>query len=204
VVVLCHKTTTYCVYWRTTTTTTQSEYDHILCLLTNNNNNKPNHNTTTCCVLWLGVLLFSSVSKHNIWSYYDWVYCCRPSPEFNNRLFDKNSDFFFLHQNQNIFFSNIGNQNIFLEKTTTPFKLNGSSLTDGRKQRQPNHNTTTYIWSYYDWIYCCCCPSVNTICSRIMIELSLLSSVSKHNNKPSHNTTTYCVYLRTTTTTTQS
>jgi hypothetical protein len=39
-------------------------------------------------------------------------------PEFNIRLYDKNSesDFFFLHQNQNIFFSNIGNQNIFLEK----------------------------------------------------------------------------------------
>ena len=28
--------------------------------------------------------------------------------------------FFFLHQNQNIFFSNIGNQNICLEKTHTP------------------------------------------------------------------------------------
>ena len=27
---------------------------------------------------------------------------------------------FFLHQNQNIFFSNIGNQNIFLEKNHTP------------------------------------------------------------------------------------
>ena len=24
-----------------------------------------------------------------------------------------------------------------------PFKLNGRSLTDGRKQRQPNHNMTT-------------------------------------------------------------
>jgi hypothetical protein len=31
-----------------------------------------------------------------------------------------NHIFFFLHQNQNIFFSNIGNQNIFLEKTITP------------------------------------------------------------------------------------
>jgi hypothetical protein len=42
-----------------------------------------------------------------MWSYYDWV------------LYDKNCEsdyFFFLHQNQNIFFSNIGNQNIFLEK----------------------------------------------------------------------------------------
>ena len=40
-------------------------------------------------------------------------------PEFNIRLYDKNSesDFvFFLHQNQNIFFRNIGNQNIFSEK----------------------------------------------------------------------------------------
>ena len=40
-------------------------------------------------------------------------------PEFNIRLYDKNSEsdyFFFLHHNQNIFFSNIGNQNIFLEK----------------------------------------------------------------------------------------
>jgi hypothetical protein len=27
----------------------------------------------------------------------------------------------------------------------------------------------------------CCRPSVNTICGRIMIELSLLSSISKHN-----------------------
>ena len=25
-----------------------------------------------------------------------------------------------------------------------PFKLNDRSLTDGRKQRQPNHNTITY------------------------------------------------------------
>ena len=34
--------------------------------------------------------------------------------------------------------------------------------------------------SNYDWVYCCCRPSVNTICGRIMIGLSLLSSVSKH------------------------
>jgi len=55
-------------------------------------------------------------------------------PEFNIRLYDKNSEsdyFFFLHQNQNIFFSNIGNQNIFFRKkniTSPPFKLNGRSL----------------------------------------------------------------------------
>jgi hypothetical protein len=88
------------------------------------------------------------------------------------------------------------------------------------------------MWSYYDWVYCCCRPSVSTICGRIMIGLSL-SSVSKHNmwscydltkdntdnpiiirphivftderqRQPNHNTTTYCAYWRTTTTTTQS
>ena len=38
-------------------------------------------------------------------------------PEFNIRLYDKTlNQIFFLHQNQNIFFSNIGNQNIILEK----------------------------------------------------------------------------------------
>ena len=37
--------------------------------------------------------------------------------------------FFFLHQNQNILFSNIGNQNMFLGKNhNPPFKLNGRSL----------------------------------------------------------------------------
>jgi hypothetical protein len=46
------------------------------------------------------------------------------------KLYDKKSEsdyFFFLHQNQNIFFSNIGNQNIFFRKKTVPppFKLNG-------------------------------------------------------------------------------
>jgi hypothetical protein len=41
-----------------------------------------------------------------------------------------NQIFVFLHQNQNIFFSNIGNQNIFLDinHNPTPFKLNGPSL----------------------------------------------------------------------------
>ena len=36
---------------------------------------------------------------------------------------------FFLHQNQNIVFSNIGNQNIFFRKNSyPPWKLNGPSL----------------------------------------------------------------------------
>ena len=37
------------------------------------------------------------------------------------------------------------------------------------------------MWSYYDWVYCCFRSSVNRICGRIMIGLSLLSSVSKYN-----------------------
>ena len=67
-------------------------------------------------------------------------------PEFNIRLYDKNSEsdyFFFLHQNQNIFFSNIGNQNIFLEKKPypPPFKLNGRSLSRIEEQRKIIKNT---------------------------------------------------------------
>jgi hypothetical protein len=63
-------------------------------------------------------------------------------PQFNIRLYDKNSELdfvFFLHQNQNIFFSNIGNPNIFLEKkhTPPPFKLNGPSL------------STNFLYLYY-------------------------------------------------------
>ena len=53
-------------------------------------------------------------------------------PEFNIRLYGKNSELDkkkFLHQNQNIFFSNIGNQNIFLEKNhNPPLKLIDPSL----------------------------------------------------------------------------
>jgi hypothetical protein len=44
-------------------------------------------------------------------------------PEFNIKVYDKHSEsdyFFFLHQNQNISFSNIGNQNILLEKNHNP------------------------------------------------------------------------------------
>jgi hypothetical protein len=26
------------------------------------------------------------------------------------------------------------------------------------------------MWSYYDRVYCCCRPLVNTICGRIMFE----------------------------------
>jgi hypothetical protein len=64
-------------------------------------------------------------------------------------------------------------------------------FTDRRQQRQPNDNTATYCvyWRKKTiinpiivvlWLGCRCCrPSVNTICGRIMIGLSL-SSASKH------------------------
>ena len=55
------------------------------------------------------------------------IFFCRAKREifFQNATlgYDKNSEsdyFFFLHQNQNIFFSTIGNQNIFLEKKHNP------------------------------------------------------------------------------------
>ena len=88
-----------------------------------------------------GVMVFCFVQKfffgqHKSWNIY---FFCRAKCEF----FFKNLTLgymtktlnqiiiFFLHQNQNIFFSNIGNQNIFLEKKniTPPFKLNDRSLT---------------------------------------------------------------------------
>ena len=52
-------------------------------------------------------------------------------PDFNIRLYDKNSesDFFFPPPKSEFFFSNIGNQNISLEKKhNPPFKLNGRSF----------------------------------------------------------------------------
>jgi hypothetical protein len=48
-------------------------------------------------------------------------------------------------------------------------------FTDGRQQGQPNHNTTKYCVNRRKTT-----TSVNTICGRIMIGLSL-SSVNKHN-----------------------
>jgi hypothetical protein len=90
-----HNTTAYCAYWRTTTTINLVIIRPHIVLTDKDNNNKPSHNTTRYCVywrttttinriiirlLWLGLFLLSSVSKHNMLAYYDWVYCCcRPS-----------------------------------------------------------------------------------------------------------------------------
>jgi hypothetical protein len=68
-------------------------------------------------------------------------------------------------------------------------------LTDWRQQ--PNHNTITCCqYVVVLWLGCHCRPSVNTICGRIMIGLSLSGQW-----QPNHNTTTYCVYWRKKTTT---
>jgi hypothetical protein len=92
-------------------------------------------------------------------------------------------------------------------------------FTDGRHQRQPNHSTTTY---YVYWLTAtcrCCRPSVNTICGLIMIGFIVVVvrqwtqyvvvlwlgcrcvfTEGRQKPQPNHNTTTYCVYWRTTTT----
>ena len=59
---------------------------------------------------------FSVNTSQNIY------FCCRIYiPEFNIRLYDKNSesDFFFPPPKSEYFFSNIGNQNIFFKKKKT-------------------------------------------------------------------------------------
>ena len=80
---------------------------------------------------------FFRITRELEYLFFLWRKARKFFPEFNIRFYDKNSEsdyFSFLHQNQNIFFSNIGNQNIFLEKNHTPppplFKLNGRSLID--------------------------------------------------------------------------
>ena len=47
------------------------------------------------------------------WWLWGFIFC-------SELFFRTTRDCFFLHQNQNTFFSNIGNQNIFLEKKHTP------------------------------------------------------------------------------------
>jgi hypothetical protein len=150
-----YNTTTYCVYWRTTTT-----INPIIirphCMFTDRRQQRqPNHNTTKYCVYWRTLL--SSVSKHTMCSYYDCVYCCfRPSV--------------------NIICGRI---------------MIGLSLLSSVSK----HN----MWSDYDWVYCCCRLSVNRICGRNIIVF-----IDGRQRQPNHNTTTYCVYWRSTTTTTQS
>jgi hypothetical protein len=146
-----HNTTAYCAYWRTTTTINPIIIRSNCMFAERRQQQQPNHNTTTYCV-------------------YE-----RTKTKINTIIIQPHCMF-----------------------------------TDRRQQRQSNHNTNTWLvllllssvsnhnmWSYYDWVVvvvvrqytqyvvvlwlgCRCLPSVNTICGRIMIGLSLLSSVSKH------------------------
>jgi hypothetical protein len=232
-----HNSTTYCVFWRTTTT-----INPIIirphCLFTDRRQQRqPNHNTTTywvywpqyLMVLWLGCrccrpsvsticgrimigLSLSSASKHNM---------CNPIIIRSHCIFTD-------RRQQRQPNHNTTTYCVYLRTTTiNPIIIRPHCMfTVRRQQRQPNHNTTTYCVVVL-WLDCRCLPSVNAICGRIMIGLSLLSSDSKHNmwsiiielslssvirphivftdgrqqRQPNHNTTTYCVYWRTTTTT---
>ena len=122
-----------------------------------------------CDRIMIGLSLLSSVSKHNMWSYYDWVVVV------------------FCQETQYVVVLWLGCRCLPSVNTICGRIMIGLSLSSVSK-----HN----MWSYYDWVVIvvrqetqyvvelwlgrCCRPSVNTICGRIMIRLSL-SSVSKHN-----------------------
>ena len=96
-------------------------------------------------VLWLGLSLLLSVSKHNIWSYYGWVCrCCHLSV---NTIYGHIMVGFVVV--------------VVLVNTIYGRIMIGLSLSSVSK-----HN----IWSYYDWVVVCR-PSVNIICDCIMIGL---------------------------------
>ena len=93
-------------------------------------------------------------------------------PKFNIRLYDKNSQtdyIFFLHQNQNIFFSNIGNQNIFLEKKHNPPLQVKWSFPNG-----------DYNWLHYPWLFC------YLYCDVCIIDQNKIY-ITKNNRKGSDN-----------------
>jgi hypothetical protein len=96
-------------------------------------------------VLWLVVLLLSSVGKHNMWSYNDWVcLCCHPSA---NTICSRIMVGFV------VVLVNWKTQHVVVTWL-------GLSLFTVRK-----HN----VWLYYGWVCCCCHPSVSTVCGRIMV-----------------------------------
>jgi hypothetical protein len=152
-----HNTTTYCAYWRKTTTTTQCR-----CL--------PSVNTI-CGRILIGLSLLSSVSKHNMWSHYDDnndnAIIIRPHIVFTDRRQQRQ-----LNHNTTTY--------CVYWRTTTTINPGLLLLSVSKKQYvivlwlgllllSVSKNN---MWSYYEWIYCCCRPSVYTICGRIMIELS--------------------------------
>ena len=110
-------------------------------------------------ILWLGSSMLSSVSKHNIWSYYDSVYCCCRS------LVNKICGCII-----------VGLVVVVVRQETTYF---GFIVVVVRHQTQymivlwlglsissfGKHN----MCSYYGWVCLRCHLFVNTICGRIII-----------------------------------
>ena len=79
-------------------------------------------------------------------------------PEFNIRLYDKNSEsdyLFFPPPNQNIFFRNIGNQNIFLERKTYPLPppRTWSSNTNPTKNWERAWSSNTNPTKNWEWAW---------------------------------------------------
>ena len=120
-------------------------------------------------VLWLGLLLLSSVSKHNTWSYYGWV-CLRCHLSVNTILV--------------VLFWCLSYVVVILQTQYAVVLWLGFSLLSSVKKTQyvvvlwrglsvlssaSKHN----MWSYYCWI-CRSRSSVNTICGRIMVGFSFV------------------------------
>jgi hypothetical protein len=82
-------------------------------------------------------LSFLSVSKHNMWSYYDWVYCLLSVNTICGRVMI------------GLLLSSVSKHNLWLlclltEDNDNPIIIQPHIVfTDGR-ERQPNHNITTY------------------------------------------------------------
>jgi hypothetical protein len=134
---------------------------------------------TICGRIMIGLSL-SFFSKHNMLSCYDWVVdhilCLLTENNNNTIILQPYIVFTEIRQRQPN--HNTTTYCVYWRKTINPIIIRPHVVfSDGRQERQPNHDTTTYC---VYWRLCCCPPSVNTICGRIMIGLSL-SSVSKQN-----------------------
>jgi hypothetical protein len=122
----------------------------------------PSVNTICGCIM-IGLSL-SSVSKHNMWSYHDWVVIGLTEDNDNPIIIQPHIVF-----------------------------------TDGR-QRQPNHNTTTYCvyWpkttttqSEHDHILC-----LLTDDNPVIIRPHIVFTDGRQQRQPNNNTITYCSYWR--------
>jgi hypothetical protein len=129
-----------------------SYYDWVYCLPTVN---------TICGRIMIGLSLLSSVSKHNMWSYYVSVYCLPSVNTICDRIM-------------------IG---LLTEDNDNPIIIRPHIMfTDGRQQRQSNHNTITY------------CVYWRKTINRNIIRPHIVFTDGRQQRQPNHNTTTYCVY----------